>query len=47
DLPETARLHANIARGIARGKPAAAAAATDRLLDTIEEFTRATVDIDV
>jgi DNA-binding GntR family transcriptional regulator len=47
DLPETARLHADIARAIARGKPAAAAAAADRLLDKIEEFTRATVDVDV
>ena len=47
DLPETARLHADIARAIARGKPAAAAAAADRLLDKIEQFTRATVDVDI
>ncbi|MCC6197394.1 MAG: GntR family transcriptional regulator [Burkholderiales bacterium] len=47
DLPETARLHADIARAIARGKEAAAAAATDRLLDRIEAFTRATVNVDL
>ncbi|MFZ5557613.1 MAG: GntR family transcriptional regulator [Pseudomonadota bacterium] len=45
-LPETARLHADMARAIANGDPAAAAIATDRLLDQIEIFTRATVTTD-
>jgi DNA-binding FadR family transcriptional regulator len=47
DMPETAKLHADIARGIAEGDEARAAAATDRLMDTIEAFTRATVSADV
>ncbi len=42
-MPLTAKLHADIARAIASGKEDAAAAAADRLLDTIETFTRATV----
>jgi DNA-binding GntR family transcriptional regulator len=46
-LPETARLHADQARAIAEGNPAAAASATDRLLDQIESFTRATVTTDL
>ncbi len=46
NLPETARLHADIARSIAAGDPDAAAAAIDRLMDQIEVFTRATVDAD-
>jgi DNA-binding GntR family transcriptional regulator len=44
DMPETAKLHADIARAIAAGEEKEAAAALDRLLDNIEEFTRATVD---
>ena len=43
DMPETAKLHADMARAIAAGKEAAAAAATDRLMTMIESFTRATV----
>lgn len=46
DLPETAHLHADMARAIAEGNPDAAATATDRLLDKIESFTRATVTTD-
>lgn len=46
DMPETAKLHADIARAIAKGDEPGAAAATDRLLDKIESFTRATVSID-
>ena len=46
DLPETARLHADIARAIAKGDEDAAAGATDRLLDKIRSFTRATVTAD-
>jgi DNA-binding GntR family transcriptional regulator len=46
DLPETARLHADIARAIAKGDEDAAAGATDRLLDKIRSFTRATVASD-
>ena len=43
DMPLTAKLHADIARAIAAGDEAAAAAATDKLLDAIEAFTRSTV----
>lgn len=46
DMPETAKLHADIARAIAAGDETAAAAAADRLLDKIESFTRATVSTD-
>ncbi|MGE0717034.1 MAG: GntR family transcriptional regulator [Alphaproteobacteria bacterium] len=44
DLPQSARLHAAVANAIAAGDEAAAAAASDRLMDYIETFTRATVD---
>jgi DNA-binding GntR family transcriptional regulator len=43
DLPLCARLHARQARAIADGDPKAAAAASDRLIDYTETFTRATV----
>jgi DNA-binding GntR family transcriptional regulator len=43
DLPLCARLHANQAHSIALGDPEKAAAASDRLLDYVETFTRATV----
>lgn len=43
DMPLTAKLHADIARAIAAGNEERAAKATDRLLDTIEKFTRNTV----
>jgi DNA-binding GntR family transcriptional regulator len=46
DLPETVRLHADIARAVARGAEADAEAALDRLLDNVEAFTRATLDAD-
>jgi DNA-binding GntR family transcriptional regulator len=46
DMPETAKLHADIARAIASGDETAAAAATDRLMSMIESFTRATVSAD-
>jgi DNA-binding GntR family transcriptional regulator len=46
DMPETAKLHADIARAIAKGDEPGAATATDRLLDMIESFTRATVSTD-
>ena len=39
----TAKLHADIARAIAKGDEPAAAKALDRLIDEIEQFTRATV----
>jgi DNA-binding GntR family transcriptional regulator len=45
DMPETAKLHADIARAIAAGEEKAAATALDRLLDSIEAFTRATVEV--
>ncbi|MBX6747813.1 MAG: GntR family transcriptional regulator [Acetobacteraceae bacterium] len=46
DLPEAAQVHANLARTIAEGRPDEAAAASDRLLDYIESFTRATLNPD-
>lgn len=46
DLPLTARLHAAVAAAIAQGQPDAAAQASDRLLDAIEQFTLATVSTD-
>jgi DNA-binding GntR family transcriptional regulator len=42
DMPLTAKLHANIARAIAKGDEEAATAASDKLLDAIEKFTRNT-----
>lgn len=45
DMPLTAKLHANIARAIARGDEEAAATASDKLLDAIEKFTRDTTDM--
>jgi DNA-binding GntR family transcriptional regulator len=46
DLPLTAQLHADIARAIADADEAAAARATDKLVDAIERFTRDSVDAD-
>ena len=46
DMPQTAKLHADIARAIAAADEKAAGAAIDRLLNNIEEFTRATVSTD-
>jgi DNA-binding GntR family transcriptional regulator len=46
DMPVTAKLHANIARAVARADPEAAATASDALLDNIEAFTRSTVSTD-
>ena len=43
DMPLTAKLHADIARAIADKDEERAANASDRLLDVIEEFTRAAV----
>ncbi len=45
DMPLTAKLHADIARAIAMGGEERAAAATDKLLDVIEKFTRDTTDM--
>lgn len=44
DLPLCARLHADLARTIASGDGEEASAASDMLLDYIEEFTRASLD---
>jgi DNA-binding GntR family transcriptional regulator len=43
DLPLCARLHANQARAVAAGDDKRAAAASDRLIDYVVTFTRATV----
>jgi DNA-binding GntR family transcriptional regulator len=45
DLPLCARLHANEARAIAKGDAEAAARASDKLMDYVERFTRATVSV--
>ena len=45
DLPLCARLHANQARAIAEGRAEAAARASDKLLDYVENFTRGTVAV--
>jgi DNA-binding GntR family transcriptional regulator len=45
DLPLCARLHANQARAIAKGDAHAAARASDKLMDYVETFTRATVSV--
>ena len=46
DMPLAARLHADVARAIARGDGEAAGRASDALMDYIEDFARATVGID-
>src|SRR3954465_2666782 len=46
DMPETAKLHADIARAIAAGDEEAAGRATDRLMDSVQSFTRDTVTAD-
>ena len=45
DLPLCARLHANQARAIAQGNGDAAARASDKLMDYVENFTRRTVSV--
>jgi DNA-binding GntR family transcriptional regulator len=45
DLPLCARLHASQARAIAKGDREAAARASDKLMDYVESFTRATVSV--
>ena len=47
DMPATAKLHADIASAIAQGDGRAAGKALDRLIDEIEQFTRATVTTDI
>ena len=45
DLPKCARLHADEARAVAKGNAARAMAASDKLMDYVESFTRATVGV--
>ena len=45
DLPLCARLHADQARAIAKGDGETAARASDKLIDYVERFTRATVGV--
>ncbi len=47
DLQQSGQLHADIAAAIAEGDEAGAAAASDRLIDYLEQFTRATFSVDV
>ncbi len=44
-VPETARLHAQVARAISQGDSAAAQSAFDQLMDNVDAFTRATLDL--
>ncbi len=44
DLPRAARLHAEVARAVAAGDGEGAQHASDRLIDYIEAFARATAD---
>jgi DNA-binding GntR family transcriptional regulator len=44
-LKKCARLHANLARAISAQDAAASAAALDGLIDYLDEFTRATLDV--
>ena len=44
DMPKIARLHADLAESIAGNDAAAAAKASDLLLDYVESFTRGTVN---
>ena len=44
DLPLAAKLHAAVAEAVAEGKSKAAATASDRLIDYIEDFARKTLD---
>ena len=44
DLPRCARLHADLASAISKRAAEAAAAASDRLIDYLESFTRASID---
>jgi DNA-binding GntR family transcriptional regulator len=46
DMPLAARLHAEVARAIAAGEAERSAETSDRLIDYIEDFARATVGID-
>ena len=46
DMPLTATLHANVARAIAEGNEKFAMQASDKLIDYIEAFTKATVTAD-
>jgi DNA-binding GntR family transcriptional regulator len=46
DLALAARLHADVARAVSRGDEEGASAASDRLVDYIEAFARATLDSD-
>lgn len=43
DMPLAARLHAGVARSIAKGDVKAAAAASDRLIDYIQDFSRKSI----
>lgn len=45
DLPKIARLHADEARAIAKGDAERASEASDKLIDYVESFTRATVGL--
>jgi len=45
DLPRCARLHADEARAVAKGNPARAMAASDKLMNYVESFTRGTVNV--
>ena len=43
-MPLAAKLHAGVARAVARGDGKAAAEASDKLVDYLEAFTRSTLE---
>ena len=45
DMPLAAERHADLAKSIAAGDPDNAAAASDRLINYVENITRATLDL--
>lgn len=47
DMPLAAKLHAQVAKAIANRDETGAAAASDQLIDYLENFSKATVDLDV
>lgn len=47
DMPLAAQLHANVARAVAKRDEAAAEKASDALLDYLENFARATINVDL
>jgi DNA-binding FadR family transcriptional regulator len=47
DLQLSGKYHADIASAIALGDEAGAAAASDKLMDYLQDFTKATLSLDI